>query len=331
MTPTSPEPEHPVDRAVREHLEREAARVDAKAMLSRVRHARPATVPSSRRAWLTWASGVVTGAAVAAGVIFAFFLTPHETTKLATAAEVVEQARVTHAAPTDRCYDVTAEWYRDPFQKEKLEPTTQESRLWTRGDQFWISTAGPQGNRVAWGQDKAGKLWIALGPKRGLQYDPAEVGEPVLRYCDLMSLRVVSTLSDLLQGYELKRRDVGKPGEPIQIEANLRAAPFNPTPRFSRVALELDPDTKVIRRAELTRQLNGETVGKLTFTLVDTGNLPDDQYDLRGHLDDDATVLDGKFALPGMGPPKGDARTKFRDDFLRRIQGQPRPWEKKKD
>lgn len=334
----------PITDAVRRHLDRAAATVDARAVLAGVKArtaanlATPAPARSGfRRTAAVWASGAITGAAVAAGVMLYFFLNaPLPTAQLATAAELVEQARETHAAPTDRCYDVVAEWNPAPLQKEKLEPIVQSSRLWTRGDQFWIRTKGQAGNKVEWGQDKAGKLWIALTPKRGLTYDPSEVGEPVQRHCDLMSLRVVSTLGDLLQGYDLTRRDGGKRGEPVRVEANLRANPNHPNPKFGYVGLELDPDTKVIRKAVLRRQMNGETVGTLTFTLVETGDLPDDQYDIRGHLDPDGVVLDGKFPPPGMGlPPRDrDPRAKFRDDFLKKIQGGHRPgghWDGKKE
>jgi hypothetical protein len=332
------EHDHPIDDAVRRHLDAEAAKVDARAVLARVKAATAPAKPSGiRKAAAIWVSGALTGGAVAAAVLLSFFLTaPLPTARVATAAELVEQARETHAAPTDRCYDVVAEWNPDPLRKEKLEPIVQASRLWTRGDQFWISTKGQFGNKLEWGQDKAGKLWIALGPKRGLTYDPSEVGEPVQRYCDLMSLRVVSTLGDLLQGYDLKRRDGGKPGDPIRIEANLRPNPLNPNPKFGFVGLDLDPETKVIRKAVLNRQLNGEPVGTLTFTLAETGDLPDDQYEIRGHLDPDAVVLDGRFPPPGIGPaprdPRDRDRAKFREDFLKKIHGTgPRPhWDGKK-
>lgn len=325
-----PEQEHPIDQAVRRHLDSEAAKVDAHAVLARVKSGgNPAhrTRSNLRKFVVVWASGAMSGAAVAASVLLYFFLSaPTPTAQTATAAELVEQAREIHAVPTDRCYTVVAEWDPAPLRKEKLEPIVQSSRLWTRGDQFWISTKGHFGNKLEWGQDRSGKLWIALGPKRGLQYDPGEVGEPVQRYCDLMSLRVVSTLGDLLQGYDLKRREGGtKPGEPIRIEAQLRPNPMNPNPKFSHVALDLDPETKVIRKATLTRQINGTTVGTLTFTLVESADLPDDQYELRGHLEKDATILDGKFPPPGMGPtprdPRDRERAKFRDDFLKKIQG----------
>ena len=57
---------------------------------------------------------------------------------------------------------------------------------------------------------------------------------------------------------------------------------MDPAP-LRRVELELDPDTKAIRSAVLTRQLNGEIVGTLTFTLLETATQPDRAYEVRGH------------------------------------------------
>lgn len=322
---TAPDPlppdDHPIDRAVRAHLGREAAKVDARAVLAQVKAA-AATPASARRGWLRWAAGIATGAAVAAGVALAFILgSGPEPTPVAaeTPAELIEQAREAHAAPTDRCYEVTAEWDPAPLRRQKLEPIARRSKLWTRGDQFFIETVAPDGRTVAWGQARDGHVWAAPSRKRGLLYDPSEVGEPLARHCELMSLRVVTTLGELLQQYDLSRKDSGRPGEPIRIEARLRPSPAHP--RFRHVELELDPETKVIRSAALRREVNGETVGTLTFTLVETAELPDDRYDLRGHLDPDAVVLDGKPPPKLPGPPRPDPRAKFRDEFLKRMQG----------
>jgi RNA polymerase sigma-70 factor (ECF subfamily) len=100
----------------------------------------------------------------------------------------------------------------------------------------------------------------------------------------------------------------------------LDVTPTNP--RFRQVELELDPETKVIRSAVLRREVNGETVGTLTFTLVETANLPDDRYDLRGHLDSDAEFLDCKPNGKAPGPPQLEQRrARLRDEFLKRMQG----------
>lgn len=323
-TPSSPDP---VERAVRDHLDREAAGVDARAMLARVKAAGAA--PSTRRRRLTWVGGAAISAIAATIALVAMFGEHRPTGDLVakeTPEELIRQAQVTHTAPADRCYGVAAEWDPAALNQARLGPLARKAKLWTRGDQFWVEATAPDGHAVAWGQTKDGIIWIAPTRRFGLVYDPTEVAEPILRYCDLMSLRVVTTLGEVLEQYDLYRRDAGLPGEPVRIDATVRPTPFNPMPRFRRVELVLDPDTKVIRSAVLTRQLNGAPVGTLTFTLIESTTQPDRAYEVRGHLDDDGKVFDGKFQpkLPG-GPPvpiRPDPRAKVRDEFLKRMQGQ---------
>jgi hypothetical protein len=304
----------PIDDLVRDHLDREAARVDTARVLAGVL-GRVAAVPS-RRAWLRLAAGVGVGAAIAAGVGLFYFgeSLPVVEARAATAEELVREARDVHAAPTDRGYDVTAEWEPALFTRLNLQPIVRKSRVWTRGDQFWLETTAPDGHVIAWGQDSAGRFWAAPGPKRGLVYDASEVGEPLVKYCNLMSLRLVSTLAEVLEQFEIYRKDSGQPGEAIRIEAKIRPTFLNRNPRFREIALTLDPDTKVIRQAILKRQANGETVATLTFVLADITPQPDDRYTIRGHLDPNAEVLDKKDAS------RNDRRTGFRDDFLKRMQ-----------
>jgi hypothetical protein len=304
----------PIDDLVRDHLDREAARVDSGRILARVK-GRSSAVPS-RRTWLRIAAGVGGGAAIAAGVGLFYFgqSPPVAETRAATAEELVREAKAVHATPADRGYDVTAEWEPALFTRLNLQPIVRKSRLWTRGDQFWIESTAPDGHTIAWGQDAASRVWVAPGRKRGLVFDASEVGEPVAKYCDLMSLRVVSTLAQVLEQFEMLRKDAGQPGEPIRIEATIRPTFLNRNPRFREIALTLDPETKVIRQAVLKRQANGEAVGTLTFTLADSTPQPDERYSLRGHLDADAEVLDKKDG------PKSDRRTRFRDEALKRLQ-----------
>ena len=327
MTNSNPNPPDPVEQAVRDHLEREAAGIDARTILARVKTA--GVTPSGRRVWLKWTGGGAVTAVAAGIALVVLFGGPRPTGDLVakeTAEELIRQAQVTHTAPADRCYTVAAEWDPAALNQARLGPLARKAKLWTRGDQFWVEATAPDGHAVAWGQTKDGTIWIAPTRRFGLVYDPAEVAEPILRYCDLMSLRVVTTLGEVLEQYDLFRRDSGLPGEPVRIDATLRPTPRNPMPRFRRLELELDPDTKVIRSAVLTRQLNGEVVGTLTFTLTESAVQPDRAYEVRGHLDDDGRVFEGRFQpkLPG-GPPvpiRPDPRAKVRDEFLKRMQGE---------
>lgn len=313
MTPHRPDQ---LDTLVRAHLDREAETVDARAMLARVRPVSPRPAPVRRR-WVAWAGF---GAGVAAAACVAVVLLsgpPTERTALASASELIREAKtLEESAPTDRRYAVAAEWEATPFQKRfPFRPIAREAEVWTRGGQFVVRSKFVDGGEWAWGQEADGRVWIALTRKRVLVFEADELAEPLTRFCDLMSLRLASTLGELLEKHELARRDTGRPGEPIHIVARARSAPAGGGVRLDRVELFLDPETKVVRRAVLTKQLNGETVGRVEFTLLETAVRPDDFYTATGHTDADAVILDRR---PGPAP-KFDLRLRFRDELLRRF------------
>ena len=317
MTPPDDIPADPLDRIVRGHLDREAADVDAEAVLVRVRAGpsiRTAAIP--RWSWLA-PTGL---AGLAAAVAVTFFLGGGPTPQPLTAAELVRDAQAAHAGPADRRYAVVTEWTPPPFLAGKLESRSRESRLWTRGDEFWVEFDTPTGRAMAWGRDPAGRVWVAHGRDRGFVYEPAELGEELSRYCDLMSLRLVSTLGELLEKYDLNREDAGTPGEPARVGATCRRRPGRPLPQYARVELEMDPTTKVVQQAELTREIHGRTAATLTFTLEETGHLPDDQYTLAGHLDPGAMVLDGTDTKELANDGRAKMRARYRDEVLRRLK-----------
>lgn len=326
--------EHPVDRAVREHLEREAARVNAPAMLARVRaHARPPVNVRSltRRAWLRGAV-IGTGGAIAAGAALYFVLGgegPVEP-KMLSAAEWIQEAKTAHEVEkTDRIYDVVADWEVTPFQKRfPFRPIAKKAKLWTRGDQFFVESNFADGLPVKWGQEKSGRVWILPRPDRVLVYEPDDLAEPLARFCEMMSLRLVSTLAELLSQFDLTREATG-PNEPIRIEAKPRGNPNSPLPRLSKVVIELDPKTKIVRKAVLTRAMNGETIGAIEFTLLETASLDEKKYEYRTHAAVNHQTIDGpRPQLPPASPrfdPRHDPRVKFRDDWLKTWQNRGGP------
>jgi hypothetical protein len=302
----------PIERAVREHLDREAAGVDAGAILARIR---PTVVPS-RRSWLRWTAGFA-GGALAAGVAGVLLMNPAQPPQLAAAEQVVSEAKDAHAIAGDRLYKLVTENEIPVLRRLQIPPLAKTYRIWTRGERFWIETAG-DGPQYAAGQDSAGRIWFVLSRKRGLIFDEGEVGEPLTRLCDLVSLRAVQTLGEVLEHFSLWRKDSGLPGEPIRIEATIRPHVLNRNPRFREISIELDPSTKLIQKATFRRQLDGEPAGSLAFELLDTAPQPDSVYELRGHLDSDAEILDRR------DPWRLDRRSKFRDEFLKRFQPRPK-------
>jgi hypothetical protein len=316
----------PIERLVRNHLDREAARVDAGAMLNRVRMATPSTL--TRRNWLRYA-GIGLGGAVAAGLGLHFFLGGNpgivEPT-LVSAEELIREATITHElSPADRCYEIDADWKVTPFQRQfPFRPIARKAKVWTRGDRFFVESAFADGAQWVWGQEASGRVWIAPNRKRVLLYEADELAEPLARFSELMSLRLVSTLKEILEKYEMHRLDSGKPGETILIDAKFRPQPNNPFPRFSRVELEIDPTTKVVLKAVLHREAMGDSLGSIRFTLLETGTQPDERFEYRGHVDANAEKMSGpKPPLTPMPPkfdPRIDPRVRFREEWLRRWQ-----------
>jgi hypothetical protein len=307
-------PDHPIDAAVRSHLDAEAATVDPRAVLARVKAAQAQATPSAhRRGWRRWAA--VGGAAVAACLLVGLLVT-NNPDRVASAEELVAAAKTAHEGTADRCYDVTADWDLTPFVKRfPFRPPLRQAQVWTRGDQFVILGPADDGHRLAFGQEPTGRVWFAPTRRHAIVFDPDELNEPLARYCDLMSLRLVSTLGELLQQFDLFRKDGGGPGEPIRIEATLRPG-LLPQARFRKVELELDPERKVVRTAVLHRTLAGEPVGTIAFTLTDSAPLADDYYTVSGHVDDGAVIHDGR---PRPNPPTGP-RNKMVGDLLKRWQ-----------
>lgn len=316
-------PPDPIDRAVRARHDAEAATVDARAVLARVKAAQAKAAPSSHLVWVRRMM-VGAGVAIAACLVVGLFLTGNTPTpdKKLSAEEWIQGAKAAHeAAPTDRRYAVSADWDLAPFQKRfAFRPPARHAQVWTRGDQFVVLSAvddGPQSADWAFGQEPGGRVWIAPTRKHAIVYDKDELNEPLARYCELMSLRLVSTLGEILEKYDLYRKDGGAPGEPVRIEATLRPG-LLPRMHFRKVELELDPATKVVRTAVLHRYLAGEPMGTLTFTLAETGTNAGDFYTVKGHTDPTAVIHDGRPLPNPPGPPT--PKNKFAADLLKRLQ-----------
>lgn len=319
-----PRDNHPIDRIVRSHLLAVAGTVDADGIVNRLRDSfgptpSPSTALPRRETGartvhrLAWFAG---GLAVAACLTLALVFVPSPRT--ASAAEWLASAKSAHESGPDRRYELIVEVETGAARLLDLPPLVRRSSVWTRGDQFWIETQPPKPDLppLAWGQDATGRVWVAA-PSRtfGVVYEPDEINEPIATACDLMSLRTVTLLGELLADFDLARRD-SRPGDPVRIEAVFRPSP-GARPRLVRdVQLDVDLETKAIRKAVLRRNAPGPLGGRhaltLTFTLAETGDLDPTRYSLVGHLDPGAKVLDRR--EPNRGP-----RAQFREEMMKRF------------
>jgi hypothetical protein len=291
-------PEFQIERLVRAHLDRESERVDPRPLFERIVRDLPAaaappppTVVRHRRATAFWRWAGV--AAMAASVIACATLAWRwDRPALARGETVVREARRVHSMPIDRCYLV--EVRRESSIVAELSPTTPQvrmTRLWSRGDRFWVESARPD-QRWAWGRDEANRFWIAFGPHTALRMEAEEVPYWLNIYCDLHSMNVEPTLGEVLSRFDLTRESGAgdSSSSTIRILARGRDEPRE-FPTIQTIELEIDAETRVIRRMVVRRVLNGQPFATVTFSLAETDALDPANYQLEGHLTDPSEIF----------------------------------------
>jgi hypothetical protein len=294
-----PEPHEGIDleSLVREHLERESETVDPRPLFERIQSSLARATPENTRPTarprlmrFPWRWGGI--AAAASLLILALSMLLNERTALAKADVVVREARQTHRQPIDRCYLVQVE--RESSLAAEMAPTTPQvrlTRLWTRGDRFWVESVRPD-QRWAWGRDEESRFWIAFGPKTAVRMDSDEVPYWLNLYCDLYSLRVEQLLDNLLRWFDVTRETAPGGGDTstIHVRATTRRLPAD-RPAIQTAELEIDAETRVVRRMVLKRVWQGQAFATVTYTLAETDALDPTVYQLEGHLAKGARVF----------------------------------------
>jgi hypothetical protein len=196
---------------------------------------------------------------------------------------LIQQAHAAHLMPLDRCYLV--EVRRDSPLVDNSAPLTAPPRiirLWTRGDRIWIESVQPQ-RTWAWGRDDNGNVWMAFGPHRAIRFAKDEVPPWLALGCDIFAMRVETLLDDVLRDFDIQRTDdvASMPATQV-VTASLKPGHTHPSLRHAR--LEIDAETKVLRRLVLTRTRLGRPFATITYTLVESRPQDDSKYVLEGHL-----------------------------------------------
>lgn len=282
MTDPASNPDDAVEALVRSHLRRQAEAVDPAPVYARLCATLAAAQPRRLRRRLAWA------AAAAAAVLLAFLGGRHLGPVPASAEALVHQARAAHQLPLDRCYLVEVQ--RDaplPGEVVPSAPPPRVIRLWTRGDRIWVESVQPQ-RRWAWGRDGAGNVWMAFGGHRGLRFTRDEVPPWLALGCDVFAMRVEILLNDVLRDFDLRRTTAEVPATQV-VTATLKPGHTHPNLRQARI--DIDAETKVIRRLVLVRTRLGQPFATITYTLVETRSQDDSQYLLEGHLTEPFEVL----------------------------------------
>jgi hypothetical protein len=299
MNPPDPTQDREIERLVRAHLERGAETIDPRPLFGRIQQSlaspgmpRAKRLHSARAAW-KWAGAVA--AAAAAVIVSGFILLAYDRPALAKGEAVVREARKAHLLPIDRCYLVEVR-RQSPILAElsHTNPPVRQTRLWTRGDRFWVQSAQPA-QRWAWGRDESNRFWIAFGPHAAVRMEADEIPFWLNVYCDLHSLNFEKWLGEVLNRFELTRET--KPGDAassrILVRARARAGAKSATRQYPSVGsaeLEIDAETRVVRRMVVRRVANGEPFATVTYTLVETDALDPADYRLEGHVADPSKI-----------------------------------------
>lgn len=200
----------------------------------------------------------------------------------ADATQIVQAAVYAHAEPVERVYAVNVERH-DPPSPDLVLP--RDVRVSTLGNRFWVEIVSPRGH-LCFGRGEDGEIWVALGRWRGMRIEPDEVGPMLQDIADLYSLNLESLLQGVLEGHELDR---------LVTDGTTRV--IKATPKSSNrgwvrdVTIEVDQETKAVRRLVVERLAPRGGSATVTFTLVDA-RLPDEsQYRLEGHVTDPDRLL----------------------------------------
>jgi hypothetical protein len=271
--------EHEIDQLLRSRLEQEASRIDPRPLHARIRNTlrKAAEAQAPRRKLvrrLAW--GLAAAAAVALAFVGGLRVGPVQ----ANPETLVREARKAHQLPLERCYLVEAQ-HEPPLDESNpmlLPPRT--IRVWTQGDRFWVEVSKGE-RRWAWGRDEQGTIWMALGPRHGLRIEADEATEYLTRLCDLFSMRPETLLNDVLRDFELRREEAADAGMQI-VSAEPR--PERRHAAIRQATLEIDAESKVVRRVRLERAFLGQPMPTVTFTLAESRPPDEALYQLEGHL-----------------------------------------------
>ena len=293
MTEPGPTPEFEgeIERLIRASLDRASERVDPRPLFERITAGVPGGLARRRRPrvslrWTGLAASIVAVAAIG------FPLFRRERPAFAMGEAVVREARQAHLQPVDRCYLVEVR-RESPLAAELAPnlPQVRQTRLWTRGDRFWVESVRPD-QRWAWGRDEANRFWVAFGPHAAVRFDADEVPDWLDLFCDLHSLNLERWLGDVLDRFDLTREDASadEATSTIRIKATARSVPaIGPAARSAE--LEVDAETRVIRRLVVRRVWDGDPLATVTYSLVETGALDPAEYQVEGHLSDPYEVF----------------------------------------
>ncbi len=227
---------------------------------------------STRRAW-----HVAGALAVVAVIGLAFAMGRWERSSLASSSEIIVRAAIdAHAAPVERVYVVQTE--RSAAGVAGFKPP-RDVRVTTQGDRFFVEMN--RGERSwHWGLDPDGSIWLTLGARRAIVINRDEWGPALHHISSLYTLNVETLLKDLCKNCSLEYKEGTQGTHFITATADRRWSGR----RLRQATIEVDRETKAVRRLEIQRDIPILGASTVTFTLVDSRAPDESKYRPQGHL-----------------------------------------------
>lgn len=225
--------------------------------------------------WRRLLAGVSLVALLGLGVVL---FQRQATTALAKPASLIRAAGATHAQAVERVYLVSTERL-SATPDGGVAREMRDVRVMTLGNRFYVEMNRGQ-RRLVWGRNDDNGVWICLGARQAVIVEPDEIGAPLEYLANLYSLNLESLLESFLRNCDLQRQDSSSATHVIEV---LPRWPMRG--RWLRSALiEIDRETKVVRRLTIERETPQQGSQVITFQLVDSRVAEETRYRPEGHL-----------------------------------------------
>jgi hypothetical protein len=243
-----------------------------------------------QRKWLPARPGLWGIGVLAAALLLMVLLGLHYKLAQAHTLGVLREAQGANAQLPDRCYYFQLQPEPGALNQRLLPIPLREARLWTRGDCFWFECIKP-GLKLAYGRDRQGRLWIANSPWEGIRYEGEESELPpwMAITCEVGTMRIEKLLEKVLADFILYH-EPPPPGSNAPHVIRAEPKPDRPHPLLGSALLEIDTQTKIVKRVVLRRLHQGRPLLTVTYTFLESRVLSDESYQLEGHLQPGARI-----------------------------------------
>ena len=298
MSPNQPISDDHIDALVRGYLEGEARSVDLQRNLAAIAEriaSGQTTSPevsasehNHRRIILRWVARGAVAACLVVGLSVASFVAFRS--EPASAFAIVSQAETALARPADRCYRVETHVPKAWIHNFPFLDSGTETLIWTRGDRFRV-TSHHGVRQFTWGQDERQRVWVVCDPQRGIQFNRDEIPPMFARTRAYLGLDVRRLAGRFLRDFELHIEPGARSDNKDIVVVSASAKKDRQALPFNSARLEIERKSKIIRRMELRRIVDGKVRGNFAFTLVQSGVHPNTAYQLEHNLEPGGLIL----------------------------------------